>query len=90
MTINNSNFCDGDQKIHTSWKSRDGYFMRKRIKRLCSALYGDTKVRSEISLFIEPAWLLQQALYYLTHPIHFLVLVIQVVQVVAIAWFAPQ
>jgi len=30
------------------------YFMRKRIKRLCSALYGDTKERSEISLFIEP------------------------------------
>ena len=35
MAINNSNFCDGDQKIHTSWKSRDGSFMRKRIKRPC-------------------------------------------------------
>ena len=90
MAINNSNFCDGDQKIHTSWKSRDGSFVRKRIKRPCSALYGDIKVRSEISLFIEPARLLQQALYYLTHPIHFLVWVIQVVQVVAIAWFAPR
>ena len=84
MTINNSNFCDGDQKIHTSWESRDASFMRKRIKRPCSALYGDIKVRSKISEFIEPAWLLQQALYYLTHPIHFLVLRIQVAQVVVI------
>ena len=47
-------------------------------------------MRSKISEFIERVPLLQQALYYLTHPIHFLVLVIQVVQAVAIAWFAQR
>lgn len=50
----------------------------------------DIKVRSKISKFIERVQLLQQALYYLTHPIHFLVLLIQVVRVVVIVWFAPQ
>ena len=40
---------------------------------------------SKISEFIERVQLLQQALYYLTHPIHFLVLRILVAQVVAIA-----
>ena len=38
----------------------------------------------KISEFIERVPLLQQALYYLTHPIHFLVLRIQVAQVVVI------
>ena len=85
MTINNFNFCDGDQKIHKSRKCLEGDCMLKRIKRLCWALYGDIKVRLKISEFIERVQILQQALCYLTHPIHFLVLVILIVQVVAIA-----
>ena len=84
MAINNSNFCDGDQKIHKSRKCLEGDCMLKRIKRLCWALYGDIKVRSKISEFIERVRLLQQALYYLTHPIHFLVSLIQVAQAVVI------
>jgi hypothetical protein len=34
MAINNSNFCDGDQKIHKSRKCLEGDCMLKRIKRL--------------------------------------------------------
>ena len=60
------------------------FYAQKNKAPLLGALWR-YKSAVKISEFIERVPLLQQALYYLTHPIHFLVLVILVDQAVAIA-----
>ena len=59
------------------------FYAQKNKAPLLGALWR-YKSAVKISEFIERVPLLQQALYYLTHPIHFLVLLIQVAQAVAI------
>ena len=65
------------------------FYAQKNKAPLLGALWR-YKSAVKISEFIERVPLLQQVLYYLTHPIHFLVLLIQVVRVVVIVWFALQ
>ena len=60
------------------------FYAQKNKAPLLGALWR-YKSAVKISEFIERGPLLQQVLYYLTHPIHVLVLVILVDQAVAIA-----
>ena len=60
------------------------FYAQKNKAPLLGALWR-YKSAVKISEFIERVPLLQQVLYYLTHPIQFLVLVILVDQAVAIA-----